>query len=390
MTTPRPRLERLRWLAAPLTVFAASRLGVLAVAYLAMPLIADSPNPPPYHLRGTDNLLLDVFGSRWDTGFYVSIAEEGYKYEGVEFPSVAFFPLLPILMALLGGLVGDPLVAGILISNLSLLGAMVLFYRLVADQLGDKVAGRAVWYLAIFPSSVFGSAVYTESLFLLTSIGSLFLARRGRWAGAGLVGVAAALTRFQGFLVAVLLAAEWWRQRRESPAGSGTPFTALLAPAATPLGTAAYMTYCWQAFGDPVAFLTAASAWGRVPRSPYATMAEVLQAPAEGWGPALLAGRIHLDNWIDLGVVLLFVVMGCVLLSLKRWGDGLYVLLGVTVSFGSGLLMSQRRYMWMLFPVFVLVGQWGWRPWVDRTVTVLSLCGLALFTALFANGYWVG
>jgi len=64
--------------------------------------------------------------------------------------------------------------------------------------------------------------------------------------------------------------------------------------------------------------------------------------------------------------------------------------LGVSLSFGSGLLMSQRRYMWVLFPAFVLLGAWGRRPWVDRTISYASVLGLALCTALFANGYWVG
>jgi hypothetical protein len=67
------------------------------MAYLGAPLILDHAETL-YHLRPPDNTLLDVFGSRWDTGFYVSIAEEGYKYEGVPLPSVAFFPLLPLTM----------------------------------------------------------------------------------------------------------------------------------------------------------------------------------------------------------------------------------------------------------------------------------------------------
>ena len=61
-----------------------------------------------------------------------------------------------------------------------------------------------------------------------------------------------------------------------------------------------------------------------------------------------------------------------------------------TLSFSSGLLMSQRRYVWILFPVFVLLARWGERAWVDRTVTAMSLVLLALFTTLFVNGYWVG
>ena len=97
---------------------------------VAVPLLLDATSPPPYHLRGTENILLDVFASRWDTGFYISIVEEGYKFQGVPLPSVAFFPLLPLLMAALTPLTGDAAVSGILISNLALWGTAVFFYRL--------------------------------------------------------------------------------------------------------------------------------------------------------------------------------------------------------------------------------------------------------------------
>jgi hypothetical protein len=52
--------------------------------------------------------------------------------------------------------------------------------------------------------------------------------------------------------------------------------------------------------------------------------------------------------------------------------------------------MSQRRYVWVLFPAFALLGEWGERPWVDRLVLALSALGLGVFTVLFANWYWVG
>ncbi|MCB8968610.1 MAG: hypothetical protein H6660_17135 [Ardenticatenaceae bacterium] len=382
----------------PVLLFAVTRLGIFLVAYLGVGLVVDSSNPPPYHLRGTENVLVDVFGSRWDTGFYVSIVEEGYKYEGVPLPSVAFFPLLPLLMRAVSSLVGDALVAGILISNVALLLASFLFYQLVADSWGEDVADRAIWYWLIFPAAFFGSAVYTESLFLLTAIGALYFARRGYWEVAALLGIAAALTRFVGLIVAPMLLLEWWMQWRNKRPDAGAQgemsrkpsFWALLAPAVAPLGTLAYMAYLWRMFGDPLAFVHGAAAWARQPTSPLTTIGGLLQTPDAGWGAALLAGHVHLDNWLDFGFILVFLFLGFVLLYQRRWSEGVFVLLGVIIPFSSGLLMSQRRYMWVLFPVFILLAQWGKRPWLDRLVTAVSLVCLALFTILFANGYWVG
>jgi hypothetical protein len=82
--------------------------------------------------------------------------------------------------------------------------------------------------------------------------------------------------------------------------------------------------------------------------------------------------------------------MGLVLLYQRRWSESIFVLLGVLIPLNSGLLMSQRRYMWVLFPAFILLARWGKHQWVDRAITILFISGLALYTALFANWYWVG
>ena len=384
------QLTLARWLWMPLTLFTITRLGIALVAYLAVPLLAQSSSPPPYHLRSADNVLLDVFGSRWDTGFYVSIAEEGYVYQGVDLPSVAFFPLLPLVMRALTPLTGDPLLAGILISNLALLLAAILFHRLVARSHDQRLADRATWYLLIFPTAFFGMAVYTESLFLLFAIGALYFARRGYWEISALLGTAGAMTRLMGLLIAVLLLVEWWQQRRAAAAGRRPSLLTLLAPAAVPLGTLAYSAYLWRAFGDPLAFVHGAAAWARQPQSPLQLLAGLFQTPAGGWASALLSGRLPLNDWIDFAFVTLFLILGLLLLRHRRWSEGTFVTLGVLLSLSSGLWMSQRRYVWVLFPAFIILARWGDRPWADRLITTISLLTLALFTALFANGYWVG
>jgi hypothetical protein len=369
--------------------FVLTRAGILVVAYLADPLIVDNALPPPYHIR-PDNVPLDVFGSRWDTGFYLSIADEGYRYGGAGLPSVAFFPLLPLLIRALTPLVGNALVAGLLVTNLALLGASILLYRLVDDELGGAVADRSVWYLLIFPASFFGSAIYSESLFLLGAIGALYYARRGSWPVAALFGFAAGFSRLIGIVVAPMLLLEWWAQVRGRPPEHRPPWSGLLATPAPLFATGFYMFYLWRVFGNPLAFAHASSAWGRVARSPLATVGELLESPDQGWVAALAAGRLPLDNWIDLISVLLFLTLGIVLLRQRRWGEGALVTLGAVIPFSSGLLMSQRRYMWVLFPAFILLARWGERRWVDRSITFFFILGLGLFTALFANWYWVG
>ena len=382
------RLRAARWLWLPLISFVITRCGIALIAYVAAPLVADS-SVPPYHIQ-PDHVLLDVFGSRWDTGFYLDIASQGYRFEGVRLPSVAFFPLLPLLIRAVTPLAGDPLVAGVVIANAALLGASMLVYRLAEEAWGGVVADRAVWYLLIFPTSFFGSAIYSESLFLLGAAGALYAARRHRWAIAAMLGLLTGLSRLMGLIAAPMLAVEWWMQRRRAPAGAGPSAAALLAPLAVVIGMAVFMLYLQWNFGDPLVFAHASEAWGRQPSSPIETVAELLRPPIEGWGSAILAGRLPLDNWIDLLVSLTTLTLGGVLLRQRRWSEGLFVVLGALIPLSSGLLMSQRRYVWTLFPIFFVLARWGERPWLDRVITALSLLGLGLFTALFANWYWVG
>ena len=401
----RSLFERERWLTAviapvktrsfwmPLLIFCVTRIGIAFIAYFALIVIPANNDPVLYHLRGTDNALVDVFGSRWDTGFYISIAEEGYQYDAKPFPSVPFFPLLPLLMKGVMAFGVDAAIAGIMITNAALLAAAMLFYRLVNQQWGADVADRAVWYLLIFPTAFFGSAIYTESLFLMGAIGALYAARRGKWWLAGLFGLVAATSRLVGVIVIPMLLIEWlkmWRGAQDDGEGK-RPFLITLAAVGLPLfGPLGYMTYLWRSFGDPLAFITGSAAWGRVAQLPSATITKLLESPPQGWGKALLAGHIHVNDWFDLLMVALFLLLGFVLLYEHRWSEGLFVWLGIMIPFSSGLLMSQRRYMWVLFPAFILLARWGKRPLIDRAITTFSLLGLALFTALFANGYWVG
>lgn len=385
----------------PFLAFLITRLGIAGIAYFATPILADSA-VPPYHAR-PDNTLLDVFASRWDTGFYTGIVDQGYRIQGMQFPSVAFFPLLPVLMRLMRLLTGDTLLAGLWVANLALLAAVMLLHVLTAQEEDHSTADRAVWYLLIFPASFFGSAIYSESLFLLFAIASLYLARKNHWWAAGVVSILGAMTRFVGILIAPMLVVEWLQQRAQrqkvldagdepqSAANRKRPdWEDLIAASLAPIGTLAYIGYLARNFGDGLAFLHASAAWGRSPAELLTTLAGLLVRPPQGWLQALANGALPLDNWLDLFFVLFFISLGVILLVQKRWSEGIFVVLGSVVPLSSGLLMSQRRYVWVLFPAFILLARWGKDPWVDRIIFVVSLLLLGLFTAMFANWYWVG
>ena len=76
-TNWKPHLLAARWVWVPLVAFSLSRLGIALIAYLAAPLIIDSP-VPPYHIR-PDNTLLDVFGSLLQKRVHFLLGFDGHS-----------------------------------------------------------------------------------------------------------------------------------------------------------------------------------------------------------------------------------------------------------------------------------------------------------------------
>ncbi len=61
---------------------------------------------------------LDVWGA-WDTGWYLDISLNGYStiQNQIHQTNIAFFPLYPTLMRIIGSITGNHYIAGLIISN---------------------------------------------------------------------------------------------------------------------------------------------------------------------------------------------------------------------------------------------------------------------------------
>ena len=124
----------------------------------------------------SDQPWLDMW-ARWDSGFYLRIATEGYIHTANDLSHLAFFPLYPLLLRVISLGAGDWAVVtaiGVLISNVATLTAFYLLYRLtLLDE--DRATGqRTIWIFAFFPTSFFLSVVYTEGLFLMLTVAAFY------------------------------------------------------------------------------------------------------------------------------------------------------------------------------------------------------------------------
>ncbi len=136
---------------------------------------------------------------RWDAIHYLDIARSGYQSAS----DAVFFPLYPVLIHAVSWLTGSLVSAGLLVSLSSFALALLLLHRLTVLEFGPRAADATVVLIAVAPLSLFFSAVYSESLFLLLSVGAIYAARRDCWPLAAVLAALAAVTRVPGILVAV-------------------------------------------------------------------------------------------------------------------------------------------------------------------------------------------
>ncbi len=192
--------------------FVATRIAVLAIGLLAVYTFG---MPTEAKRLGISDSQLVNLPLRFDAGWYLSVARVGYLWapgdrERGRQQNIVFFPALPMGMRVLGYLFGRTgvgfLYAGVVISHVAFLAALVLLFELARDDLGDAAAaGAAVVLLCTYPFSLFHGAVYTESLYLLGVVGAVLACRRERWTQAMAWGALVGLTRPNGFVLSATL-----------------------------------------------------------------------------------------------------------------------------------------------------------------------------------------
>ena len=315
--------------------------------------------------------------ARWDSRWYVEIARNGYSYVPGQQSSIAFFPLYPLLLWLLAAPFGGGpvavVVAGLVVSNAALLVALVLLLRLARPDLDGAAARRVPLLVLAFPTSVFLSAVYPESLFLALAVSGFLAARGGRWATAGIAAALGALTRPFGFAVALGLAVE---ALRGAPASRPR---ALAALALTPAALAAWWAYLTALTGEPLAFLVVNATFRRGPSDVLGPLRQ-LADPAYYGFPYLVGALLALA-----------VILTALAWRLLPAGQAAYATTILVVILGSGTLGSSMRWELALFPIFlVLASLAARRAAVGRAYVALGSALSLLFAAMYARQYWIG
>lgn len=382
---------------------------VLVMAALAAPLVG-SREP----FKGSwDQLVLQGTGfvsqllsswQRWDALWYQHITEVGY---GVGDGSTAFFPLYPILGRLATPVAGGMTFVGLLlISALAYLGVVVSLWRLArleALRLSRRdrdhgasrrspsrlVALLTILLTVFFPTGFFLLAPYTESLFLLLSVATLWFIRTDRPWLAGITGLLAGLSRAQGAFLAFPLV--YHQSLTARGAGQGRSWASArcwglsLLPGAMPLaGGLLFGVYQAFVLGEARIGLAGQAPWGYRVVPPWETLIASWDYIVQHAGqPSAAVEALNLVSLVGFTAIALLAVRR---LPLEY---ALYALPSIALLLVRQMwlspLMSVSRFVLVLFPCTILIAMWlAPRP---RLATAWVVASLLVQLALFQ--YWV-
>lgn len=334
---------------------------------------------------------------RWDAVHLLNLARLGY-FEVSEGDSV-YYPLYPLITRYITWVTGgDYVVGGLLVSTLAAMAALACLYRLAERRYGADSARRTVVALAVYPTAVFLISPFTEALFLALTLGAFLAAYARRWWLTGLLGALASLTRGPGILTVAALAWIAWEQWRKDGLLASPDWAILRRAAPMAIGLA------FPLLGG-LAFI----GWRHVVGFP--SMTQVLNTyspglvfidPVSGLWTAI-AQWINvrdLPTTLEIFSALTFLGLTMAMVVNRRWWEAewlIYMSVNLIVLLSkhavrASYLQSLARYVLVLFPAFIVMGDWLAHrgPWLRFAILVLSSTLLIGLSALYALWWFIG
>jgi hypothetical protein len=384
--------------------FLISRGGIYITTYFGYNLFSHYDTPPQFFSEhGGSKMVLPIFIKdsykpvlndyiKFDSPFYLRIAERGYdqyrmdeEHPPADWP---FFPLYPLLMRGIHTVfnLNLPLI-GFLLSNIFFFSALYVIFLITEEVTGEKkIAEKTIMYLLLFPTSIYFSLVYTESLFLfLSSLVFLFLFRK-KYHWSFLCAALCAITRVPGIVLIgivffVLLKESNFRPIKISFRYWASAFFSLLP-------FLSFLFFMYRLTGDFLApFHENALNWQRTLSYPWQAYLNFFKTQhfiaLGGWD--LTPVSFFFANFF------LFMVVHC-FFSLKKRPE--LILYGILLTLISLCSMNTNftsflRYQSVVFPLFLGMGNLGTKySWVDYLIILFFSIFQVIYSIGFINNYF--
>lgn len=385
-----------------ISYFTVWRVMIFLVAAVSVLVIPEFKPSFPYH----DRILVFTKLPQWiwrfgnfDGVYYLRIARWGY----VDNFEQAFFPLFPMLIRFVTKInIFLPIEKGIafpqyieaqyfqnamLFTNAIFLIALFYTYKLFRLDWSKKVSMKSILLLLLFPTAFFFGSVYTESLFLLLAVVSIYLARKEKYLLSGIFASLASATRIIGILLLPVLLIEVYKNRKNIMTKTNLKISTFLGVIIAPLGLIIYMFYLNNNFGDPIYFLNAQPFFGAGRSSlPVITLPQVVFRYIK----MLLTIPVDTKFVITLfelifGTVPLFFV----LLNYRkiRFSYLTFIATALIIPTLTGTFSSMPRYALVSFLALPLVAKMRNKYFVP--IALFFILIQILFVSLFVGGIWV-
>ena len=214
----------------------------------------------------------------WDSAWYRSIVMEGYALEpspGRSEVNWAFFPLLPMIVRGLYQLTGmEPYIIAMLVDTLFLMGIVIVGFVYISETRHSYTQAAATGIIFTFGAySFYFSIMYTEALYLLLLLITLYALEKKEYLIMGMAGAFLSATRNTGIMVVFAVGVKVIMNYIEEADNEKKSFAGFLKYAfgdwklvlgicLIPAGLFAFMAYLGWKMGDPLAFVHVQVAWG--------------------------------------------------------------------------------------------------------------------------------
>lgn len=335
--------------------------------------------------------------ANFDGIHYLLIAKQNYSQW-----EQAFFPLYPLFIHVVGFIIPNYLISALFISNSSLIIGLMFFHKLL--KMWKIKTSWPLFFLLSFPTAFYFGMVYTESLFFMFFILSLyFLYKKNYWV-AGLFAALSSATRLIGIFLIIPFFFHFFSNIRSLLKSYKLSSLGFILVLVSPfIGLVSYMGYLWKTTGDPLFFFNSQPIFGAnrsthlitLPQVYYRYIKILLTATHDfQWYLSLL--EISIFSLVFIVLILDFLkikkhlsMASTNLRGLQRLSLNIFSFINIVLPTATGTFSSIPRYALFSLSFFIFLGEL--KNTVLRSIIFAIFIALQIaILSLFIQGYFVG
>jgi hypothetical protein len=336
--------------------------------------------------------------ANFDGIHYLLIAKQNYSQW-----EQAFFPLYPLLIKATSFIVPNFLISALAISNICFAVGLIFFNKLV--KVWKINSFYPALFLLTFPTAFYFGIVYTEGLFFMLFVLSLYFLHKKNYFAAGLFAALSSSTRLIGVFLLVPFFFHFlslYKGKLKDFRISNFDFKTLrlsdfLTLTSPFLGLLSYMAYLWTTTGDPLFFFNSQPIYGAnrsthlifLPQVYYRYL-KILLTAAHDFQWYLSFFEMGIFTLVFAVLILDFLtIVKSKKISLLFLGLNIFSFINLVLPTLTGTFSSIPRYALFSLSFFLYLANIKSLPVKIGLITLFIFMQIALLS-FFVQGYFVG